>query len=64
MASSIETRLDKNNAPVLMDLGYLNPSRIRNPEAWKYISVAAKLFQSDLDVDELETEIFSLQTSL
>ena len=64
MASSIETRFDKNNAPVLMGLGYLNPSRIGNPEAWKYISVAAQWFQSDLDVDELETEIFSLQTSL
>ena len=64
MASSIETRFDKNNAPVLMGPGYLNPSRIGNPEAWKYISVAAQRFQSDLDVDELETEIFSLQTSL
>jgi hypothetical protein len=63
MVSSIESRFDKNNAPVLMGLGYLNPSRIGNPEAWKHISVAAQWFQSDLDVDEVENEIFSLQTS-
>jgi hypothetical protein len=45
-----------------MGLGYLNPSRIGNLEAWKHISVAAQWFQSDLDVDEVENEIFSLQT--
>ena len=63
MVSSIESRFDKNNAPVLVGLGYLNPSRIGNPEAWKHISVAAEWFESDFEVDELESEILSLQTS-
>ena len=63
MVSSIESRFDKNNAPVLMGFEYLNPSRIGSPEAWKHISVAAQRFQCDLDVDGVESEIFSLQTS-
>ncbi len=63
MVSSIESRFDKNNAPVLTCLEYLNPSRIGNPEAWKHISVTAQWFQCDLDVDEVERKIFSLQTS-
>ena len=64
MVSSIESRFDKNNVPVLVGLGYLNPSRIGNPEALKHISVVAEWFESDFEVDELESEILSLQTSL
>ncbi|CAB4031166.1 zinc finger MYM-type 1-like, partial [Paramuricea clavata] len=64
MSSSIESRFDKHNAPVLKGLGYLGPSRLASPEAWENISLAVQWFQSDLDVDALESEIFSLQTSL
>jgi hypothetical protein len=42
----------------------LGPSRLASPEAWENISLAVQWFQSDLDVDALESEIFSLQTSL
>ena len=44
-----------------MGLGYLNPSQIGNPEAWKHISVVAEWFESDFEVDELESEILCLQ---
>ena len=62
MSNSIESRFDKDNSPVLKGLGYLDPSRIANPETWENISLAVKWFQSDLDADALESEVFSLQT--
>ena len=63
MSNSIESRFDKDNSPVLKGLGYLDPSRIANPETWENISLAVKWFQSDLDADALQSEVFSLQTS-
>ena len=63
MIASIESRFDENNAQVLQGLGYLHPCRLEDPEAWKKISVACKWFQKDLEIDALQTEIFSLQVS-
>ena len=63
MTASVESRFDVNNAQVLQGLGFLHPCRLRDPEAWRKISVAVKWFQKDLDIVALETEIFSLQAS-
>jgi hypothetical protein len=64
MSSSIESRFDKHNAPVLKGLGYLDPSQIDNTEAWENILLPVQWFRSDPDVDALESEIFFPQTSL
>ena len=61
MSNSIESRFDKDNSPVLKGLGYLDPSRIANPETWENISLAVKWLQSDLDADALESEVFPLR---
>ncbi|CAB4033500.1 zinc finger MYM-type 1-like [Paramuricea clavata] len=63
MTASIESRFDANNAQVLQGLGFLHPCRLEDPGAWRKISVAVKWFQKDLDIDALQTEIFSLQVS-
>lgn len=63
MTNSIESRFDMENTPVLKGLGYLHPSRISHSQAWENISVAAKWFQNDIDLEALEREIFSLQLS-
>ena len=63
MTASIESRFDANNAQVLQGLGFLHPCRLEDPEAWRKISVAVKWFQKGLDIDALQTEIFSLQVS-
>ena len=47
----------------MQGLGYLHPCRMEDPKAWKKISVACKWFQKDLEIDALQTEIFSLQVS-
>ena len=63
MTASIESRFDANNAQVLQGLGFLHPCRLGEPDAWRKISVAVKWFQNDLDIDALQTEIFSLKVS-
>ena len=63
MISSIESRFDKHSASVLKGLGYLEPSRIGSSDAWTNISLAVDWFRADLDVDALEIEFLSLQTS-
>ena len=47
MSSSIESRFDKHNAPVLKGLGYLDPSQIANTEAWENILLPVQWFRSD-----------------
>ena len=63
MISSIESRFDKHSASVLKGLGYLEPSRVGSSDAWTNISLAVDWFRADLDVDALEIELLSLQTS-
>ena len=63
MSNSIETRFDMESTTVLKGLGYLHPSRISHSQAWESISVAAKWFQNDIDLEALESEVFSLQLS-
>ena len=63
MTNSIEARFDMENTTVLKGLGFLHPCRISHSEAWENIATAAKWFQNDLDLQALESEIFSLQRS-
>ncbi len=63
MSNSIETRFDMESTTVLKGLGYLHPSRISHSQAWESISVAAKWFQNDIDLEALESEVLSLQLS-
>ena len=63
MISSIKSRFDKHSASVLKGLGYLEPSRVGSSDAWTNISLAVDWFRADLDVDALEIEFLSLQTS-
>ena len=63
MTNSIEARFDMENTTVLKGLGFPHPCRISHSEAWENIATAAKLFQNDLDLQALESEIFSLQRS-
>ena len=63
MTNSIEARFDMENTTVLKGLGFPHPCRISHSEAWENIATAAKWFQNDLDLQALESEIFSLQRS-
>lgn len=63
MVSSIESRFDKHSASVLKGLGYLEPSRVGSSDAWTNISPAVDWFRADIDVDALQIEFLSLQTS-
>ena len=63
MTNSIETRFEMESTRVLKGLGYLHPSRISHSEAWGNISLAAKWFENDIDLEALESEVFLLQES-
>ena len=63
MTNSIKARFDMENTTVLKGLGFLHPCRISHSEAWGNIATAAKWFQNDVDLQALESEIFSLQRS-
>ena len=63
MSNSIETRFNMESTALLKGIGYVHPVRISHSQAWESISVAAKWFRNDIDLEALESEIFSLQLS-